>query len=138
MNHRHTTAAKEKANELSREVIGAATEVHRALGPGLLENAYQVCLCHELELRKIPFRPQLDLPLRYRGVSLDCAYRMDIVVDDLLLLELKAVERMEAVFEAQVITYLKLSGKTLGLLINFNVPVIKQGIKRLALNHPDL
>jgi GxxExxY protein len=131
MNHRHTTAAKEKANELSREVIGAAIEVHRALGPGLLESAYQVCLCHELELRKIPFRPQLDLPLRYKGVSLDCAYRMDIV-DDLLLLELKAIERMEAVFEAQIITYLKLSGLWLGLLMNFNVPVLRDGIKRIV------
>jgi GxxExxY protein len=131
MNHRHTTAAKEKANELSREVIGAAIEVHRALGPGLLESAYQVCLCHELELRKIPFRPQLDLPLRYKDVSLDCAYRMDIV-DDLLLLELKAIERMEAVFEAQIITYLKLSGLWLGLLMNFNVPVLRDGIKRIV------
>jgi GxxExxY protein len=132
MNQRHTPAAKERANELSREVIGAAIEVHRALGPGLLENAYQVCLCHELELRKIPFRPQLALPLWYKGVSLDCAYRMDIVVDDLLLLELKAVERMEAVFEAQVITYLKLSGLWLCLLMNFNVPVLRDGIKRIV------
>jgi GxxExxY protein len=132
MNHRHTAAFKEKANELSREIIGAAIEVHRHLGPGLLENAYQVCLCHELELRKIPFRPQLDLPLQYKGISLDCAYRMDIVVDDLLLLELKAVERMEAVFEAQVITYLKLSGLWLGLLMNFNVPVLRDGIKRIV------
>ncbi len=132
MNHRHTAAFKEKANELSHQVIGAAIEVHRHLGPGLLENAYQVCLCHELTLRKIPLRPQLELPLHYKGIALDCAYRMDIVVDDLLLLELKAVERMEAVFEAQIITYLKLSGLWLGLLMNFNVPVLRDGIKRVV------
>jgi GxxExxY protein len=132
MNHRHAPAAKERANELSHEVIGAAIEVHRHLGPGLLENAYQVCLCHELKLRNIPFRPQLDLPLHYKGIALDCAYRLDIIVDDLLLLELKSVERMEAVFEAQVITYLKLSGLWLGLLMNFNVPVLRDGIKRIV------
>ena len=95
-----------------------------------MENAYQVC--HELTLRKIPFLSQLDLPLQYKGISLDCAYRMDVVVDDLLLLELKAVERMEAVFEAQVITYLKLSGRWLGLLMNFNVPVLRDGIRRIV------
>ena len=83
-------------------------------------------------MRKIPFRSQLDLPLQYKGISLDCAYRLDIVVDDLLLLELKAVERMEAVFEAQIITYLKLSGLWLGLLMNFNVPVLRDGIKRVV------
>ncbi len=132
MNHRHTAAAKEQANELSNRVIGAAIEVHRHLGPGLLENAYQACLCHELALRKIPFRAQLELPVLYKGISLDCSYRMDIVVDDLLLLELKAVERMEAVFEAQIITYLKLSGLWLGLLMNFNVPVLRDGIKRVV------
>ncbi len=134
MNHRHTPGARAKANELSHEIIGAAIEVHRHLGPGLLENAYQVCLCHELTLRKIPFNPQLELPVSYKGISLDCAYRMDIVVDDLVLLELKAVERMEAVFEAQVITYLKLSGLWLGLLMNFNVPVLRDGIKRIVLD----
>ena len=134
MNRRHTAALKDRANELSREVIGAAIEVHRALGPGLLENAYQVSLCHELRLRNIPIEDQLDLPLQYKGVALDCAYRMDIVVDDLMLLELKAVERMDAVFEAQVITYLKLSGLWLGLLMNFNVPVLRDGIKRIVLD----
>jgi len=132
MKHRHTAAFKEKANELSREVIGAAIEVHRHLGPGLLESAYEACLCHELTLRKIPFRQQLSLPVEYKGIALECAYRMDVVVDDVLLLELKAAERMEAVFEAQVITYLRLSGIWLGLLMNFNVPVLRDGIKRIV------
>jgi GxxExxY protein len=132
MSSKHTAQAKERANELSREVIGAAIEVHKVLGPGLLENAYQVSLCHELTLRRIPFKPQLDLPLNYKGIMLDCAYRLDILVDDLVLLELKAVERMESVFEAQLITYLKLSGLWLGLLMNFNVPVLRDGIKRIV------
>ncbi len=131
-NQKQTAAGKERANALSFEVIGAAIEVHRHLGPGLMESAYEVCLCHELEQCRIPFRSQLALPVVYKGVSLDCAYRMDVVVDDLVLLELKSVEWMKAVFEAQIITYLKLSGLWLGLLMNFNVPVMRDGIKRVV------
>lgn len=132
--NRRSPAAKDRANELSREVIGAAIEVHRHLGPGLLANAYQECLCHELDLRGIPHEPEVKLPLMYKGRALDCAYRMDIVVEGLFLIELKAVDRHEPVFDAQVITYLRLSGFWLGLLMNFNVPVLKDGIKRLVLD----
>jgi GxxExxY protein len=132
--NRRSPREKERANELSHAVIGAAIEVHRHLGPGLLENAYQVCLCHELTLRGIPFDPQVKLPVVYKGLELDTAYRMDVVVADLFLLELKAVERHEAVFDAQVLTYLRLSGFWLGLLMNFNVPVMRDGIKRIVLD----
>ena len=131
---RRSEADKARANELSRAVIGAAIEVHKHLGPGLLENAYQQCLCHELGLRGIRFEPEVRLPLVYKGLALDCAYRMDIVIDDLFLIELKAVERHEPVFEAQVMTYLRLTGFWLGLLMNFNVPVLRDGIKWIVLD----
>jgi len=120
-------------NELSGKVIGAAIEVHKILGPGLLESAYEECLCHELELRAIPFERQKELPLEYKGVALDCGYRLDLVVANKLILELKTCEALEPIHEAQLLTYLKLTGIKLGLLINFNVPVLKEGIKRLAL-----
>lgn len=121
------------SNELSGKVIGAAIEVHKILGPGLLESAYEECLCHELELRAIPFERQKELPLEYKGVALDCGYRLDLVVANKLILELKACEALEPIHEAQLLTYLKLTGIKLGLLINFNVPVLKEGIKRLVL-----
>ena len=120
-------------NKLTGQVIGAAIEVHKILGPGLLESAYEECLCHELELRGIPYERQSELPIEYKGVKLDCGYRLDVVVSSQLILELKACERLEPIHEAQLLTYLKLTGIKLGLLINFNVPVLKQGIKRLAL-----
>jgi GxxExxY protein len=123
---------KEKTNALSNEVIGAAMEVHKALGPGLLESAYEACLCQELKLRKIPFQQQVPLGLNYKGIILPDVYRMDIVVDVLIVLELKAVERLDPIHEAQLLTYLRLSKTWLGLLINFNVPVLKSGIKRLV------
>ncbi len=123
---------KEKANALSREVIGAAIEVHKALGPGLLESAYEECLCKELELQSIAFKQQVELPIRYKGLELSVGYRMDIVVDNLLILELKSVEKLLPIHEAQLLTYLRLSDTWLGLLLNFNVPVLKQGIKRLV------
>ncbi len=123
---------KEKANLLSREVIGAAIEVHKALGPGLLESAYETCLCQELKLRNVPFERQVPLGLEYKGIKLEDVYRMDILADGLIVLELKAVEKLEPIYEAQLLTYLRLSGNWLGLLINFNVPVLKQGIKRLV------
>lgn len=119
--------------ELTSRVIAAAIDVHRHLGPGLLESAYERCLCHELELAKIPFHRQAPLPVIYKGISLDCGYDMDVVVDQKVVLELKAVERLLPVHEAQLLTYLKLGGYRVGLLINFNVPVLKGGVKRLVL-----
>ena len=119
-------------NDLTGEVIGAAIEVHKALGPGLLESTYEECLCIELGLRNIPFERQKEIPVEYKGVSLNHAYRLDIVVPNKLIVELKACESLEPIHDAQLLTYLKLSGIKVGLLINFNVPVLKEGIKRLA------
>jgi GxxExxY protein len=119
---------------LTGGVIGAAIEVHRVLGPGLLESVYQKCLCYELGLRGIPFEPQVHLPVVYKGAELDCEFYMDIVIPPTrLVIELKAVEQLHPVHEAQLLTYMKLSKIHLGLLINFNVPLLKDGIKRLIL-----
>jgi GxxExxY protein len=114
-------------------IIGAATEVHRQLGPGLLESAYEQCLCHELHLRALPFKCQVDLPVSYKGLQLDCGYKIDLIVNDEVIIELKAVERILPVHEAQLLTYLKLSGKRVGLLINFNSSLLTQGIIRRVL-----
>ncbi len=111
-------------------IIGAAIEVHKQLGPGLLESTYEECLCHELHLRGIQFRRQIDLPVTYKGLKLDCGYRLDLVVEDTVVVELKAVEQLLPVHEAQLLTYLRLAGKPVGLLINFNVPLLKDGIRR--------
>ena len=129
------TSAVNKAtdNELTSNVIGAAIEVHRALGPGLLETAYQSCLSHELGLRDIPFKEQQPLPVRYKGRELDCGYRLDFVVADELVLEIKAVEKLLPIHEAQLLTYLRLGGWHTGLLLNFNVPLLRQGIRRFVL-----
>jgi GxxExxY protein len=125
-----------KYNLLSEQIIGAAIEVHKSLGPGLLELAYEACLCHELNLRGISFESQVDLPVSYKGVKLNTGYRMDLVVNKLIIVELKAVERLEAIHEAQLLTYLKLSGYWLGLLINFNVTQLRFGIKRIVSGTP--
>ena len=117
---------------LSKEIIGAAIEVHRNLGPGLLESAYEECLCRELAIRSLAFERQKLLAVSYKGVKLDCGYRLDVVVGGLVILELKAVNRIEPIHEAQLLTYLKLSYLKLGILINFNVPILKNGIKRIA------
>jgi len=130
-------AETQKLNELSGQIIGAAIEVHRELGPGLLESAYELCLCHEISLRKVSFGRQVDLPVTYKGVELDCGYKMDLVVEDLVIVELKTVEKLLPVHDAQLLTYLKLYGRSLGLLINFNVPVLKDGLKRIVHNFPD-
>ena len=119
-------------NQLTGAVIGAAIEVHKSLGPGLLESAYERCLCLELELRKIPFVSQKSLPIEYKGVHLDCGYRLDLVVADRLIVELKACDQVLPIHEAQLLTYLKITGIKHGLLINFNVSALKEGIKRLA------
>ena len=116
--------------ELTEAIIGACIEVHKHLGPGLLESAYQQCLCYELTLRGIQFSPEVDLPVVYKGVTLDCAYRMDIVVEGRVLLEIKSIDRPAPIHEAQLISYLKLSGIRVGLLINFNVKVLVDGIIR--------
>ena len=121
-------------NRLSKAIIGAAIEVHRNLGPGLLESAYEECLCRELSIQDIVFERQKPLPLSYKGVKLDCGYRLDIVVEGLVVLELKATDRIEPIHEAQLLTYLKLSDLRLGILINFNVPVLKNGIRRIVNN----
>ena len=122
-----------RINDLTREVIGSAMEVHRTLGPGLLESAYEECLCHELRLRSILFERQKPLPVVFKEVSLDCAYRLDLVVSNAVVVEIKAVERLSPIHEAQLLTYLRLGGWNVGLLINFNVPVLKHGIKRIVL-----
>jgi len=119
-------------NELSGLVIGAAIEVHKVLGPGLLESAYENCLCHELQLRSVIFERQKPLPITYKGVNLDCGYRLDVVVQGMLVLEVKACDKIEPIHQAQLLTYLKLSGLSLGLLLNFNVPVMRDGIVRVA------
>ena len=122
-----------KRDPLTDRVIGLAIEVHRGLGPGLLESAYEECLCYELKENEVSFKRQVPLPVVYKSVKLDCSYRMDIVVDERLILELKTVERLLPLHDAQLLTYLKLSGLRTGLLLNFNVPVLKNGIKRLVL-----
>jgi GxxExxY protein len=114
-------------------IIGAAIEVHRNLDPGLLESAYEECLCHELHLRGIDFKRQVPLPLLYKGLKLDCGYKLDLIVQDEIILELKAVEKLLPIYEAQLLTYLRLTGKRVGLLINFNVPLLTQGIIRRVL-----
>jgi GxxExxY protein len=118
---------------LTERIIGFAIEVHRHLGPGLLESAYEECLCYELEQAAMVFRRQVPLPIVYKSVRLDCGYRLDVVVENRVIVELKSVERLMPIHEAQVITYLKLSGVATGLLLNFNTPVLKDGVRRLAL-----
>ena len=118
--------------ELTREIIGAAMEVHRELGPGLLESAYEECLCHELSVRVLPFQRQVPLPVNYKNVKLDCGYRLDVVVAEKVVLELKSVEEVTPLHQAQLLTYLRLSGKKVGLLIKFTVVLLKDGITRLV------
>jgi GxxExxY protein len=117
-------------DDLSRKVIGLAIEVHRQLGPGLLESAYEECLCFELRRAGIPYARQRKLPIHYKGFALDYYYQIDIVVDDSLIVEVKSVERITPVHEAQLLTYLRLSGIAIGLLLNFNAPILKDGIRR--------
>jgi GxxExxY protein len=128
-----TDEAKKVADELSRKIVGAAIEVHRHLGPGLLESAYEACLCHELKLRDIPFQSQHPVNIEYKGITIDTAYRIDVLVTDLVVIELKAVDKLEPIHEAQLLTYLRLYKRWLGLLINFNVPVLRDGIQRRVL-----
>ena len=137
VSHKDTKSTKndkEKANELSNLVIGAAIEVHRIVGPGLLESAYEECLAHELTQQGVSIARQVPVSLNYKGLHLSCAYRIDLLVEGLLVVEVKAIERIDPVHTAQVLTYLRMQGLWLGLLINFNVPMLKNGIKRLVLD----
>jgi GxxExxY protein len=123
----------ERVEQVAAQVIDSALKVHRALGPGLLESVYETCLAHELAKRGLTFECQLHLPVVYDGVRLDAGLRIDVLVENCVVVEVKAVERLLPVCEAQLLTYLKLTGKRLGLLINFNVPLLKDGIKRRVL-----
>jgi len=119
-------------NELSNRIIGAAIEVHKTLGPGLLESIYEECLGHELSLRGISFERQKPLIVTYKGKTLDCGYRLDLVVEKQIIIELKSCESIEPIHRAQLLTYLKLSDLRLGLLLNFNVPMMRDGIVRIV------
>jgi len=120
-------------DELSNRVIGCALEVHRELGPGLLESTYEQCLARELKLNGIRFKLQHPQPVEYKGVRLDCGYRVDLLVEDKLIIELKSVEQVKGIYEAQLLTYMRLAGVKTGLLMNFNVTKLKSGIKRFVL-----
>ena len=122
---------------IAKDVVDAAYKIHTKLGPGLLESAYEACLAYELTKRGYQVERQKPQPVIYDGLEIEVGYRLDILVNGEVILELKSVEQVLPIHHAQLMTYLKLSGKTLGLLINFNVPVIKQGIRRVAMNHPD-
>ena len=124
--------AEKRENQISGIILDAAIAVHTALGPGLLESAYQACLAYELTSRGLRVQTQVPLPITYRGVCVDVAYRIDLIVEDLVVIEIKAVERLAPIHEAQLLSYLKLSGKRLGLLINFHVLRLKDGYKRIA------
>ena len=120
-------------NEITEKIIGAAIEVHKTLGPGLLESAYEGCLCHEFDLKEFQCERQKPLSVEYKGVKLDCGYRLDLVVDNRLIVEVKACDKLLPIHDAQLLTYLRLTNIKVGLLINFNVPVLKDGIKRLSI-----
>ncbi len=128
---------KEKLDEISRRIIGAAIEVHRHLGPGLLESAYQSCLAFELKQLGLKLEEQKPLPIVYKDVKLDCGYRLDLVVEDEIIVEIKAVEKLLPIHEAQLLSYLRLAKKRVGLLMNFHVPVLKNGLKRIVNEFPD-
>lgn len=119
--------------DLTRRIIGSAIEVHRALGPGLLESAYEACLCDELDRDQLRYQRQVDLPVIYKGRRINCGYRIDVLVEDQVVLELKSIEKVMPIHEAQLLTYLRLAERRVGLLINFNVAVLRRGIVRRVL-----
>jgi GxxExxY protein len=125
---------QDSSGSLSYHIVGAALAVHNELGPGLLESTYQACLCRELTLRGVTYNSQVALPVQYRGISLDCGYRLDLVVENLIVVEVKAVAKILPIHRAQVMTYLKLMRLKLGLIINFNVRVLQLGIYRVILD----
>ena len=128
--HRGTT--EDIHPDLSEKVLGAAFKVHTTLGPGLLESAYEACLCHELARIDVPFRRQVEVPVRYDGFQIDCGFRLDLLVDERLIVEIKSVERLLPLHECQLLTYLRASGVRVGLLLNFNVSHLRNGIRRLV------
>ncbi len=130
------TELEKEVNKVTEAVIGCAIEVHRELGPGLLESAYETCLCRELAISKMAFECQRPIPLVYKGVRLDCGYRADLVVAKSVLVEVKAVDQLNTIHDAQLLSYLKLSGLKVGLLINFNVRVLIHGIRRKVIGEP--
>ena len=132
MNHRDLETQRAELNNLSQRVIACCTEVHRELGPGLLESAYEEALAFEFGRAGLAFRRQIDRPLNYKGVSLHCGYRIDFMIEEKLLLELKAVAALAPLHYAQLLTYLKLERQSLGLLVNFNVPALKDGVRRVV------
>jgi GxxExxY protein len=129
----HTEITEREYDSLTHGIIGAAIEVHRGLGPGLLESAYEACLAYELRLRGMNVKSQQPLPVFYKDVMLDCGYRLDLVVEDQVIVEIKSVRELAAIHEAQLLSYLKLSDCYKGLLINFNVKMLKDGIKRMSI-----
>ena len=135
MNHEHHEA--ERLNGLTEQIIGAAIEVHRALGPGLLESAYEACLCRELSLRGLKFRRQIEVPLEYKGIRLEVGYRLDLVVEESVIVELKTVAALQRIDTAQILSHIKLMKLHVGLLINFHVPRLVDGIKRVVNDCPD-
>ena len=121
------------AEEVATAIVDAAIKVHKTLGPGLLESVYEACLCYELSKRQIPFRRQVSLPVRYEDILIEAGYRVDVIADECVIIELKSVDGIIPVHEAQLLTHLKLSSIRLGLLLNFNVPLMRHGIKRMVL-----
>jgi GxxExxY protein len=123
----------EREEVVATEIVDAAYTVHKALGPGLLEKIYEACFCHELTKRDLSHQRQVDIPVEYDGITFDEGLRLDVIVEELIICEIKAVDKMNPVWEAQLLSYLKLTGKRIGFLINFNVPLIKNGVKRIIL-----
>jgi len=123
----------EREEAVAAKIVDAAYTVHKALGPGLLEKIYEVCFCHELTKRNLSYQRQVDIPVEYDGIIFDEGLRLDVIVEELIICEIKAVDKMNPVWEAQLLSYLKLTGKRIGFLINFNVPLIKNGVKRIIL-----
>ena len=130
------TEVGKRLNQLTQTIIGAAIEVHRNLGPGLLESTYEICFCRELALRNIEFECQKPIGLTYKGVRLDCGYKADVVVANSVLVELKSVDQLTAIHDAQLLSYLKLTGLKIGLLINFNVRILAHGVRRKVIGDP--
>ena len=128
---------RDRLDSITRRIIGAAIEVHRRLGPGLLESAYEACLAYELRQLGLKVEEQRPLPVVYRDVKLDCGYRLDLLVEDCVIIEIKAVDRLAPIHDAQLLSYLRLSDKRVGLLINFHVRVLKNGLKRIVNEFPD-
>jgi GxxExxY protein len=124
---------KLRYEDLTRQIVGAAIEVHKAIGPGLLESVYEECLCHELKLRGLRFQRQVAVPVIYKGVKLESGHRLDVIVEETVILEIKTVDRHHPIFEAQLLTYMRLLQKPVGFVINFNVPILRTGIVRKVL-----